>query len=214
MKTITFTESKLRNIILATLVFTFGFACSASAISVTASATGDLVPETAEYPNTVQNGDFTIAGNSIATHVGDGNDEYTTWDFDFTADPNFASFSASSDPLASAFLTLTLTPCNRLITTDVLKIEGLSLITTPIIQDLPVGQTVTIQFDLLDFYTSSAILGVFAATPNGALPMYYADDAILSYAELTLNTIPEPTTLFLLGLGLAGIAVLRRRKRK
>jgi hypothetical protein len=77
--------------------------------TIVAIAQGSPNPATARYPNSVMNGDFLLRGNSIATLVGDGLDEFTTWDFDLTRDPDFASLT-STTLLASAELTLTLKP--------------------------------------------------------------------------------------------------------
>lgn len=208
--------SALRKVLWMTCILTLVFAGSASALSVTDTATGALIPNRTIYPGFVQNGDFTITGGGPgAPIVGDGIDEYTTWVFDFTADPGFGAFSASAMPLTSALLKLTLTPRSGLITTDFIRIEGLSNITDPIqsLSVLPLGVTTTVEIELLDHYSSADILNIFS--PGGILPMYYHDDAILSYAELILQTqtVPEPASLILVGVGLLGIAVLIRKKR-
>jgi hypothetical protein len=156
----------------------------AAGITVTATATGSLSPPTASFPNTVTNGDFLIwSGAGI---IGDGIDEQTSWTFDFTTDPNFASFPASA-PLASALLTLTLTPKAVDINTDIVRIEGFSDVVTAAIQGLPVGVTNTVELELLDFYSSNDILGVFTAGA-GQIPMGYGDDAIVSFAQLDLES--------------------------
>jgi len=156
-------------------------------LTITATTNGSLTPPTATFPSSVTNGDFVIAGNAIATFVGDGVDETTSWKFNFAGDPNFPSFSTAL-PLISALLTLTLTPKNPLITTDFVRIEGLPNIITPAIQGLPVGVTSTINLQLLGLsgYTSNDILGVFAANA-GQVPMIYGDDSIVSSAKLELT---------------------------
>ncbi len=154
-------------------------------LTITATASGSLTPPTAPPTDTVTNGDFLIGANPLAPLTGDGVDEETTWTFDFTGDPSFPFFS-SSLPLTSALLTLTLTPRDVLITTDVVLIEGLAQIKTPVIQSLPVDRTSTIHLQLLDFYSSAAILGVFTANAS-KIPMRYGDDAIISSAKLELT---------------------------
>ncbi|NIV14178.1 MAG: hypothetical protein GWN62_23765 [Aliifodinibius sp.] len=160
-------------------------------ITIIATASGSLTPKTALFPETVTNGDFLIAGKGPDRPplIGDGNNEITTWTFDFTRDPAFSFFSTEL-PLVSALLTLTLTPKNRLITTDRVRIEPLDGIITPAIQSLPIDETNTIHLELLSFpafgYTSDTILDVLASDA-GKIPMHYSDDAILSSAQLKLT---------------------------
>jgi hypothetical protein len=169
------------------------------------------------------NGDFLIEPNPGCTgpatncgSTGDGINDQTTWTFDFTSDPDFASFLASGS-LTSASLSLTLTVREAQINTDVLRIRGLDNITAQI-QQLVVGQTATITFDLLDFYTSNAILENLDATlvggtvpkSAGELLMLYQDDAVVSNAELSLSTdVPEPALGVLMLGGLLALAARR-----
>src|SRR6478672_11529418 len=116
-------------------------------IKITATANGSLVPPTATFPNAVQNGDF-------------------------HGDPAYPFFSTAQG-LTSAILTLTLTPKDQLITTDLVRIDvaGFGNITNPI-QVLPVNVTNTIQIDLLaqPTYTAAAILSALS-TGLGKVPM-------------------------------------------
>ncbi len=156
-------------------------------IKITATASGSLVPPTATFPNAVQNGDFHITGNPIAVDIGEGVDEETRWTFDFNGDPAYPFFSPAQG-LASAILTLTLTPRDQLITTDLVRIDvaGFGNITNPI-QVLPVNVTNTIQIDLLAqaTYTAAAILSALS-TGLGKIPMAYGDDSVVSAAKLEL----------------------------
>src|SRR5262245_61563320 len=156
-------------------------------IKITATASGSLVPPTDTFPNAVQNGNFKITGNPGAVDVGEGVDEETRWTFDFNGDPSYPFFTVAQG-LASAILTLTLTPKDQLITTDVVRIDapGFGNITSPI-QVLPVNVTSTIQIDLLAqaTYTASAILSALS-TGLGKIPMVYGDDSIISSARLEL----------------------------
>lgn len=158
-------------------------------LSISSTASGSLAPPQVLHPETSANGDFRIQGSSIgpAIVVGDGNDERTTWTFDFSADANLAFF----DPfrgLTSALLTLTLTPGNLGISTDLISIQGLPPIITPIIQGIPNGGTSTINIEILNFpgYDSNDILSNFIQN-NNTISMSYGDDAIVSAARLELT---------------------------
>ena len=157
-------------------------------ITITTVVSGSLVSPTGTYPNAVKNGDFTITGNPGAVAIGEGVDEETRWTFDFNADPAY-SFFDTAQGLTSAILTLTLTPRDSLITTDLVRIDlaGFGNITGPI-QVLPVNVTNTIHIDLLEqpTYTASAILNALAAGA-GKIPMVYGDDSIVSGAKLELT---------------------------
>jgi hypothetical protein len=164
----------------------------------------------------LRNGDFSIVKHANdpedrANTLGDGNDEVTRWSFDFgLTDPVMPS-----GPLTGATLLLSLTPRNGLITTDSVCIDGLANIVDPI-QGLPVlarGQTVDVTIDLLNSYSSDEILGVLNGGAVGVIPMRYADDSIVSYAQLDLsNSVPDVGSTFaLLGLGLAGLVTFQRR---
>ena len=187
---------------------------TAVAAKITATATGSLTLPTATFPEAVTNGDFLIRGNSIATTVGNIADEFTTWNFDFTPDPDFSTFSTVGG-LKSALLTMTLTTCCS-IQTDRVRIQGLPIIVTDDIQGLPRNVTETIKIDLLDFYSSDNILNTLNSGNIGEIPMLYSDDAIVSFAELELTSTstPEPSTLLGLGtLALAGGTLLRRKRK-
>ncbi|NRD46043.1 hypothetical protein [Corallococcus exiguus] len=158
-------------------------------ITITATANGCLTPPTGTYPNPVKNGDFIITGTGpTAIVVGEGVDEEVRWTFDFNADPAYQFFTQAQG-LTSAVLTLTLTPKNQLVTTDmvVLDVPGFDAIRAPIMT-LPVNVTSTIRIDLLaqPSYTAGAILAALAAG-KGRVPMRYANDSIVSSAKLELE---------------------------
>jgi hypothetical protein len=159
-------------------------------IKIVATASGNLTPATA-VGESVVNGDFLIVRNRIDPNLttGDGSDEETSWTFYFGEDPHFSDFRSRSGPLTSALLTLTLTPKNEGITTDVVFIETLSLINGPEIQTLPIDVTSTITIELLEkpSYTSTAILPLLFSGMEGRILMRFVDDAIISSAKLELN---------------------------
>jgi hypothetical protein len=162
--------------------------------TITAEATGSAEPdiiENASLEDTVTNGDFTITRTTegVNADLGDGIDEQTTWTLDFSEDPDFDNFPSA--PLAFARLELTLTPKSSLVAFDIVRIEGLSDITNPPqFQNLPVDQETTVQLELLDFYSSDDILEILSE--NGELEMFYADDAIVSFARLSLTSETQP----------------------
>ncbi len=154
------------------------------AASVSATALGPAPAASATFPATVTSGAFTYAGNEFSTEVGDGHDDLVTWDFDFSAHPDFPL--SATDPLVSALLTVTVTPTSvdDGITTDAVGIGGLGLIITPVIQGLVPGETATISLELLEHYSSAEILG--ALQPGGAMSMVWQDDATITFAQLHL----------------------------
>lgn len=158
-------------------------------ITITATASGDTRPETTFYPDKVYNGDFTIVGREMATHVGDGREERTSWTFDFTPDLQYRLLSEWL-PLTSALLTLTLTPRHFAIA-DTVRIARRRAVVTPLIQGLQVGPTCTIVLQLLDWYSSDEILSCLFDRA-GHLQMTYSDNAVISFAQLELTQRQVP----------------------
>lgn len=155
-------------------------------VMITAEARGSQTPPTAVLPDTLTNGDFLISAD-IAPTVGDGLDEITTWAFDFTQDPNLAPF-LNAESLSSAILTLELTPTTTGIDTDTPGIagEGLPYVISPEVTTLPLFQASTVNINLLDTYSSDQILGALKTGELGKIPMYYGDDALVSFAKIEL----------------------------
>ena len=158
--------------------------------NTSAEAIGNPTPDRlqdASLEDTITNGDFVIRrAEGENTTLGDGIDEQTTWTFDFSEDPDFAVFP-TADSLASARLTLTLTPTSPLITFGTVKIEGLSGVSPAQFQNLPINTTSTIQLELLDFYTSERILEILNQESQGQIPMFYSGGATVSLARLDLT---------------------------
>ncbi|MEM9216539.1 MAG: FG-GAP-like repeat-containing protein, partial [Cyanobacteria bacterium P01_F01_bin.150] len=155
--------------------------------SIVAKAIGSEVPAAVTKIGSINNGDFQITA-SFNSVVGDGVDESTRWDFDFTHH-SWKSFEDAN--VRSATLTLTITPKQEFISTDTFKIEGLGDIPLPNATEFSVGEKVTLSIDLLDFYSDEQILNALIEGDRGKLPMFYEDDAIVSDAQLELQTYIE-----------------------
>jgi hypothetical protein len=168
------------------VAFQNAYAPSNTSAEAIGSPTPDQLQD-ASLEDTITNGDFVIRrAEGENTTLGDGIDEQTTWTFDFSEDPDFAVFS-NADSLASARLTLTLTPTSPLTTFGTVKIEGLSGISPAQFQNLPINTTSTIQLELLDFYTSERILEILNQESQGQIPMFYSGGATVSLARLDLT---------------------------
>ena len=159
--------------------------------AIASEVSGSTEPEQLEgatMDEFVTNGDFRIflAGGDDTT-LGNGKDEVTVWDFDFTQDPQFDSFSTSGT-LQSALLSLTLTPQSVRVDSDVIRISGLANITPPAYAGLTENEIATVEVDLLDHYTSEEILGALQEG-DGQITMASQDDAIVSAADLTLVSL-------------------------
>jgi hypothetical protein len=168
------------------VAFQNAYAPSNTSAEAIGSPTPDQLQD-ASLEDTITNGDFVIRrAEGENTTLGDGIDEQTTWTFDFSEDPDFAVFP-TADSLASARLTLTLTPTSPLITFGTVKIEGLSGISPAQFRNLPINTTSTIQLELLDFYTSERILEILNQESQGQILMFYSGGATVSLARLDLT---------------------------
>ncbi len=180
--------------------------CDSYAFTLSAEAFGASNPDEVIYPNTIQNGDFSIWQNhNLAPLLGDGRNEWTSWSFDFTPSQRFNSLLILNS-LSAAKLTLAMTTHDSWVHTDFVQMDDLDYALAPEIRSFPSSGHGTVEFDLMDYYTDTEILGVLK-DHNGIIPMKYADDAIISHARLDLTPVPEPSTLILLTsfLGMMGI---------
>ena len=169
------------------VAFQNAYAPSNTSAEAIGSPTPDQLQD-ASLEDTITNGDFVIRrAEGENTTLGDGIDEQTTWTFDFSEDPDFAVFP-TADSLASARLTLTLTPTSPLITFGTVKVEGLSGIKPAQFQNLPINTPSTIQLELLDSYASERILEILNQESQGQIPMFYSGGATVSLARLDLTS--------------------------
>ena len=78
------------------------------------------------------------------------------------------------------------------------------------------GQKGTVTFDLLDYgFDANNILNALTSGTANSISWVYQDDAIISYAQLTLESesVPEPTSMLgLFVLGAVGIGSLKRKQ--
>ncbi|MEO0967449.1 MAG: PEP-CTERM sorting domain-containing protein [Cyanobacteria bacterium J06639_18] len=190
---------------------------TASAASITAVASGSESPDRVRGTS-LQNGDFTLTANNgtSTTNLGDGVDETTRWNFDFSGNTNLNSFLSDGN-LKSALLSLTLSPRSGLITTDSTGIPGVGSVRIPSIPGIPSrGDIGTVTFDLLDYgFDASGILNALTSGTANSIAWVYQDDAIISNAQLTLESesVPEPTSMLgLFILGAVGIGSLKRKQ--
>lgn len=201
------------------------------ALTLTATSQCSATPPAALYPTRVINGDCQIK-QVIPTQnpiVGNGIDEATFWDFDFTQDPNYSLFSAfaqAGNVLTSAVLSLEIIPKTSLVATDLLGIVDVQSNLLSEYTSLPgtLNQPFTFTQDLLSLplnpYQPQSILASLFSGQNGKIPFRYDDDAIVVSSTLSLTIdesiapVPEPTsTLGYLLLGLGGIGTLCNRQK-
>ena len=206
-----------RTVTLSVLPRTIAMATGAALISVgclmpedsyaaviTSTAQGDENPAIINGES-LQNGDFLIKFNHFKT-LGDGQDEFTHWNFDFNSDPNLQAFinAIAQEPLTSANLTLTLSPKPGFSTdgTGLTGVKGIGQGNLANVPGIPgVGETGTVVLDLLNDYgfTSTEILGAFNSGDANVIPWNYQEDAIISFAQLELEaeaqSVPEPLTM-------------------
>jgi signal transduction histidine kinase len=138
----------------------------APAVTVTATATGD-----SPSPNAALSENLPEKAHS------------STLTFDFTADPNFTSFSQHSRPLKSALLKLTITPEQIQLNPEALGIQGLTDGGT--LEDL--NLSVQVEVDLLELYEPDELLEMLN-TNAGKIPISYNDSRTISSAQLYLAT--------------------------
>ena len=240
----------------------FTTAVSAASVTITASVTGDpasisstfeqdVNPATGNIIDGAGNpiplnalpflnyGDFTVNGGNdlgaTTTTIGDGINDETWWVFDFTGDANLAAFSASSDPLVSAILRISLIPgeapadgavfvpglngAYSLPLTSAVGVEESHVIDLVQPSAVPLGQAHAAA-DILSLTLSNSTTGPSNVIVAGAgqLPFKYIDDALVTSATLELTrgstaVVPLPASMPLLLGALAGAFAVSRRRR-
>ena len=153
-------------------------------------AIGSTTPIPVPPNQSINNGDFQITSNAADRNraTGDGVDEGTNWTFDLKTNAEWKYFSREG-AIESAKLSITLSPKPGNFETDILRINYGSLgnVDPSTFRSIPVGETRTVEIDLLaSGYTSQELLRVLNDN-NGVVPMLYGDDAIVSYAELEIT---------------------------
>jgi hypothetical protein len=186
----------------------------AATLTSTAIGSTDINSVTDPAKTLLRNQDFLIQRmNPGKGNLGDGKNEKTWWDFDFSS-----TLTSITDTFSSAFLSLTLTPefgSNN----DGVRIRGndygFDFITEPF-ANLTSGQSQTVEINLFDYYSPAQILSYFN-DKGGRFKMEYSDDALVSRAELTLGidiptqSVPEPASILgLLAMG-GTLSTLKRR---
>ena len=182
------------------------FTMSPSSASVIyAEVSGSSAPATITEPtdgDSLHNGDFVITrhiGSATPSLLGDGVNEDTAWVFDFGPSASMLT----GETLSSAMLTLALQTTGG-VGSDTIEIVGLGARAASEIRSLPAGFNGSITFDLLPYYSSASILAELTNPIASQIGMIYEDDAIISYARLTLASVPVPATLPLICAGMVG----------
>jgi hypothetical protein len=216
----------------ATTTALLAAAPAAQAVIIEAEAfSRSSLPATVPVTQNLQNGDFLIYANPAAGpgHVtGDGWDEQTRWAFDFTSHPQYAAFIAEGG-LAEARLTITLNTAHLFdgngpdtdvfYPSDTAGAAIFPLWNVPEFINGVVGtysSGTTFVSLVANVGMNPAALFSWLTSHNGLFPVLYADDALVTYAKLTLISapIPEPGSVALLAAGMLGIGAWVRRQRR
>jgi hypothetical protein len=175
--------------------------------------------------NAVINGDFTIlqAPGAVEPTVGDGIDDWTRGIFDFRGDPAYAQF-ITGGTITAATLSLVLSPVDGLFSNDQFNLENGPFTGSPEIGNqlydnafLENGISKIVTLNLLNYFTSEQLMNFLSGGTgdflnDGRIVFTYGDDTIVSGAMMQLTAVPEPPTLALVGVALAGFGAARRRK--
>jgi hypothetical protein len=171
-----------------------GAAAAGCQTTISSTVKGSKTPTTAicepGQPNRIANGGFTIAQDCVFsenTVIGDGRDEVTLWEFDFSDEEDYAGCFPET-----AVMELRLRPEGNLLN-ETLRVEGKWELGLEEIQSLEVGidQSTTIDMMLRNGrpspYTPWEIQKLLTGKPAGRIPMVYEQNAVLSYARLDIR---------------------------
>lgn len=164
-----------------------------------------------------------IAGNESAASIGGGVSMEVTG-ADAAPYYNTGVFFAPYTPILTNYiyspgtLTLTFTGLNNLLTYDFTAIASLDLYFDGSAKSLSavgfntVNGVITNNSSIAPFTSGTNFITLAGITPTagGQITMTLGADVGLNAVQIT--TIPEPSTYVLLGLGLASLAILRRKK--
>ncbi len=151
---------------------------------------GSIALDASGPPCSVSHGGFTLS-STVVSPCGDGVDDITRWEFDFTDEPSLATFAACG-PLTKAELNFDLVTKHSLVSNDTIgiaKAPGFPGINPMVIHP---GTYSGFVVDLLNTtlhpgYGSTNVLAALNGPTAGIIPMAYQDDAIITSARLTLE---------------------------
>lgn len=158
-----------------------------------AVAQGAENPPPINTPGVLHNGDFCVEANRRnrkGDMTGDGVEEHTWWTFDFRKQAQWQKI-AIINKLTTANLVLKLRPGGGFQNDELYWLWG-----NRVSSSMPIknqfssciqGQFQTVAINLLSYWTPEEIVHLLMTNPVGTMSFEYADDALISHAEITLS---------------------------